>query len=214
MEAVTSEAARFSIQTTTTCEIADAGVPVGVAAGVGGGASDGRAEGRAEGAGVGRAEGRAEGGADEGRAEGGADDGRAAGVREGPADGADDTWVVGPEDGAADDDVGPEDGADDGAVDGASNRPVVGEPALDALAAGARVAGAVALASGETLPPGRGVPGGVAWHAARRTASPRAAKPRPSLIAGIAREPRRRSGPSYRRSCDSSLMITRVVCFE
>jgi len=148
--AVTVEASRFSIQTTTTWEIADAPVPAGVEDGwgeevtvgpvVGAGVADGAAAGVDDGRGVGFGD-----GALVARALGALTDGDApaepADVADAPADGVP-TAAGLPADGLSAD--APENEA-----------PVVADAA--------RLAG-----------------GGVAWHAARRAASPRIAGARVS----------------------------------
>ena len=145
MAAVTAEASRFSIQTTTTWEIADEPVPTGV--------EDGRADGAAVSLAVGA----------------GVADGPAAGVDDGRADAVGRGALVARTLGALADGGAPAEPADvaDARADGVPT--AAGLPA-DAPENEAPVVVDAARLAG----------GGVAWHAARRAASPRIAAARVS----------------------------------
>jgi hypothetical protein len=148
--AVTAEASRFSIQTTTTWEIADEPVPAGV--------EDGRGDGAAVSLAVGA----------------GVADGPAACVDDGRADAVGRGALVARTLGALADGGAPAEPADvaDAPADGvptAAGLPADGLPADEPENEAAVVADAARLAGG-----------GVAWHAARRAASPRIAAARVS----------------------------------
>ena len=145
MAAVTAEASRFSIQTTTTWEIADEPVPAGV--------EDGRGDGAAVSLAVGA----------------GVADGPAAGVDDGRADAVGRGALVARTLGALADGGAPAEPAD------VADAPADGVPTAAGLPADEPENEAPVGADAARL-----AGGGVAWHAARRAASPRIAGARVS----------------------------------